>query len=96
MVRCSLTSPILEGMTATKPPPAAPAGARTVRVAALATAGIAATVAFMLWLAHTQITDYPTYDTAYAGAFETGVLLSVGVAVLALVVALATVLRRAR
>jgi len=83
-------------MAATTPTPASSAGTRTVRIAALATAGIAATVAFMLWLALTQITDYPTYDTAYAGAFETGVLLSVGVAVLALVVAGATVLRRAR
>lgn len=83
-------------MAAETPAPATPAGMHTVRITALATAGIAATVAFMLWLAHTQITDYPTYDTAYAGAFEAGVLLSVGVAVLALVVAGATALRRAR
>ncbi|OOB90900.1 hypothetical protein [Rathayibacter sp. VKM Ac-2630] len=83
-------------MAAATPAPSMPAGLRTVRIAALATAGIAANVAFMLWLAHTQITDYPTYDTAYAGAFETGVLLSVGVAVLALVVAGATAFRRTR
>ncbi|PPH95859.1 hypothetical protein C5C56_15815 [Rathayibacter sp. AY1D1] len=43
------------------------------------------TVAFMLWIAYTQVTDYPTYDLAYAGAFMAGIIASITIAVLALV-----------
>jgi hypothetical protein len=62
-----------------------PARRRVIWIVAAAVAGVAMTVAFMLWIAYTQVTDYPTYDLAYAGAFMAGIIASITIAVLALV-----------